>query len=148
MTTTPEEREKVKKFFEKKIEQVSQQINSYANNLFPNVKTITSDIWSKASEREPFQALHYLACLHNKENYELFYGISMNVIEDEGKIDKIQASLNEIANNTHTDISSMKTDLTELQKSMLPAAKGMIKLIDKFNEEEERRKKNGEAYIA
>jgi hypothetical protein len=70
-------------------------------------------------------------------------------LEDElnTKISDLNRTVQIIAKKTNVDMSSVKTDVDEIKGILVPWIKRTAKFFASLQEEEERRKKNGEGMI-
>ena len=145
--TTESGKKEVKQYFVDKLAHLEKIHKVYENALFQGLNVQTPEMWKMVTMQRPSAGIAYLTYGNLIETFEVLKSLAEGILDIEDTIAKLEAGLHEIAEKTHTDISTMKTDVTELQKTMLPVAKGMVKLIDKLSKDEEKWKKNGEMMI-
>lgn len=96
-------------------------------------------------------AAMYLNQFHYVNTVETFFTFAESIIEIYqntcAAMQTLEKQIDEIAGKTGVDISSLKQEVGELKQVMLPAAKGMLNLIDGLDEYKEQRAKNGEKMV-
>ena len=107
------------------------------NNISPNMKAHFASMYISQS--------HYIETLHTFVTYaETIIEMYQNVSK---AMQALEKQVDEIAGKTGVDLSTLKEEVGELKQVMLPAAKGMVNLVDELDEYKQQRAKNGETMV-
>lgn len=106
-------------------------------NVSPNMKAHFASMYIHQS--------HYI------ETLETFSAFAETIVEIYQNtcvaMQALEKQIEEIAGKTGVDLSALKQEVGELKQVMLPAAKGMMNLIDSLDEYKEQRAKSGEKMV-
>jgi hypothetical protein len=152
--TTPEEATRIKQYFTEKIASLKHTKAFYRKRLFEGSDPFNPETWDKIMKENPESAISFLTYRNFVDVYELLELFADDIIEMEQNIYKLNQNVNEafrdlniVSKKTKVDFTNIKQNVGELEKTILPAVKGMVNLFDKNTQEEERRKKNGGSMI-
>lgn len=145
--TTPEQAETIRRYFSERIDSLKRSKIFYRDRLFKGADPYDPEIYDKIMEKHPESAIPLLMYQDFEQVYELLALLADSVIESEQNIGRLNKNLNLLAKKSKIDILSVMKNVSDLEKTILPAVKGMVNFFDGNKKEEEKRKKNGESMI-
>lgn len=145
--TTPEEAERIKRYFTEKIDSLKRSKAVYRERLFEGLDRFDPETWDKIMAERPESAISFLTYRNLIEVFEMLKIFSDGMIDVERGIVKLDENINIIAKKNHLALASMENDVGKIKTVVVPALKGIRDFVDKKKIEDERRQKSGDGMI-
>ncbi len=140
-----EARAKIKRYLTERIATTKERMNDY------DLKIQTADSRNETQTMKVYYASAHIGCIQHYETLKILDVLLDSLLDlsekTRAKILNLDKTVQNIAEKTGVDISTVQTDIKELKETVGPNVKAVIQLFANLQKEEERRKKSRETMI-